>query len=106
MDMMFNRILYECLDEESSENKELQEKMGLYDLVGFKTFKTGVNTSEKSPVYLHSKLVDGHALAITYCGSLPSGPVKRQWVGWVSIPMYDISIRIDRLKYTKQIIEG
>lgn len=92
--MMSNRIIYECPEEQCSKGSnenDIQKKIGFYDLVGFKVFQTSENTSEKSPVYLHSQLDNGDALIITKCrnfennGMDPPKKAKRQWVGCVSI---------------------
>ena len=93
--MISNRILYECNEtklkycEDWGPRYSMQEKMGFYDLVGFKTYKTGKNSSEKKPVYLHSNYSNGHPFVITKCmnnRNIKSKKDKwdRQWVGFVS----------------------
>ena len=101
--MMSKRIWYECLKEapKPSENcryeeddptyEELQNKMGPYDLVGYRESRARDNSSIKMPVYLNSKIVNGRAFMITKCRNSEesekgmSKKARRQWAGSVSI---------------------
>ena len=95
MFMMSKRIWYECPPKPSDcqeeldrwgtneSEAELQKKMGPYDLVGYRIYKTEDNTSIEMQVYLYDKIVNGQALMITKCPN-----AIRHWAGTVSICFY------------------
>ena len=83
--MMSKRIWYEWT---YVKPEEIQKYMGPYDLVGYKEFRTGDNTSIEMPVYLYDKIVNGQALMITKCPN-----AIRHWAGTVSICFYNVTKR-------------